>query len=146
MKKLFFIAFTFLLSLPMYQCKKHDKDLPDPQPSKEELIAGKSSKSYKVTKDIVNGKDETSNQEPCSLDDIITINVNHTYQTTEGATKCNPSDDDVVDSGTWKLNQKQDSIYVDDIACFINSLSAKEMIITTLNEDGEIEQLTMTAQ
>jgi hypothetical protein len=146
MKKIFFIASAFLISLSMYQCKKHDKDLPDPQPSKEEMIAGKTSKSYKITKDIINGKDETAKQESCSLDDIITINANHTYQTTEGATKCNANDDDLVESGTWKLNQKQDSILVDDIACFINSINTKEIVITSINEDGNLEQLTMTAQ
>jgi hypothetical protein len=145
MKKRTVIAFTFLLSLSLYQCKKDDGHLPNPIPSREEMIAGKSSKSYKLTKEIINGQDVTNEQDPCELDDIIVFKTNHTWENHSGATKCDPNESDLLDSGIWELNKTKDSIIIDSVPCYINSISTKGFTITTV-EDGDVEQLTLTAQ
>lgn len=144
MKKRTVIAITILLSLSMYQCKKDDGNLPNPL-SREEMIAGKSSKSYKLTKQIFNGVDVTNDQDPCDRDDILKFKTNHTWEDHSGAIKCDPNDPDLIDSGEWHLNKTQDSIYLDSTACYINSISTKAFTITVVG-DGDVEQLTLTAQ
>jgi hypothetical protein len=40
----------------------------------------------------------------CSKDDIYKFNASGSYAFEEGATKCNPNDPTVWESGTWKFN------------------------------------------
>ena len=45
--------------------------------------------------------------EACELDDIFTFFADGTYTFTEGPTKCDPFDPDLIDSGTWSFQNDQ---------------------------------------
>jgi len=50
----------------------------------------------------------------CSKDDIITFKSNGTYVNEEGPSKCDPSDPDVIDTGTWTFNSDESKIVIND--------------------------------
>ena len=45
--------------------------------------------------------DQTSTISPCDLDDIALFNANGSYEQNEGATKCSPTDPQIIETGTW---------------------------------------------
>jgi hypothetical protein len=45
--------------------------------------------------------------EVCELDDVFTFLADGTYTLTEGQTKCDPFDPDLIDSGTWSFQNDQ---------------------------------------
>lgn len=63
---------------------------------------------WRMTNFYVNGIDVTSTYyTACELDNILTFNTDYTYVEDEGATKCNASDPQIVDSGTWGFGNNQ---------------------------------------
>ena len=76
----------------------------DDDPSVADQIEG----TWKVTsvfiKQGTNPEVETTSSiEACDLDNLTVYSSDNTYQVTEGTDKCDPSDPDIVESGTWSL-------------------------------------------
>jgi hypothetical protein len=104
MQKLKYFAFALLISGTIFSCKK---DSGDSAPSKTDLLA-------KASWKVINAEADTLGTgvyfsllpylDNCEKDDITTYKADHTYQVTEGASKCNASDPDVFDSGTWQFS------------------------------------------
>ena len=90
-------------------CKKDDA--PIKTKTKSEMISSTSGKSWKLVTSTMSlekdGKTETENMledyEPCDLDDLYILFADKKYEEKEGATKCDPSDNDLIGSGTWEL-------------------------------------------
>lgn len=56
--------------------------------------------------------DVLSTLQPCELDDIYRFNSNKTYTVEEGATKCNSSDPQIKESGSWRFNAAETKLYL----------------------------------
>lgn len=56
--------------------------------------------------------DVLSTLQPCELDDIYRFNSNKTYTIEEGATKCNASDPQIKESGSWRFNAAETKLYL----------------------------------
>jgi hypothetical protein len=67
-----------------------------------DLNAGNFVGSYKITSELFNGVEihNTTNYDPCELDDLLIFNTNGTYNYSDAGTVCSPSGDD---SGVWSL-------------------------------------------
>jgi hypothetical protein len=117
MKKIFYVCSAVVAIAVLTECKKKKDDTVAPAVTytKTEMVAGTSttgSKSWKITKETWGGSDITSSISACDLDDIIKFYRSGVYVELEGATKCNSTDPDTVDSGTWAFNAAQDSIFI----------------------------------
>ena len=56
--------------------------------------------------------DVLSTLQPCELDDIYRFNSNKTYTIEEGVTKCNSSDPQIKESGSWRFNAAETKLYL----------------------------------
>lgn len=56
--------------------------------------------------------DVLSTLQPCELDDIYRFNSNKAYTIEEGATKCNSSDPQIKESGSWRFNAAETKLYL----------------------------------
>ncbi|MES2731155.1 MAG: lipocalin family protein [Bacteroidota bacterium] len=97
-----FVLFILLtcLALP-FGCKKNE----DSQPDKTVLLAGTTSKKWKLTAATatvgINIDIYNTYLPPCKQDDIFTFSTDNKYETTEGGTSCSPA---TTDKGTWTFN------------------------------------------
>ena len=66
----------------------------------------------------------------CSRDDEYKFATNGTYQLTEGATKCNPSDPDLLFTGFWQFLQNEAILKMDNIQYMVNRLDNTTMILS----------------
>jgi len=98
---------VLILSLVIISCGEDD---PEPLPSEVQavLLAGErgSSKNWKLTGITVKeGTDpeESFGFDDCFLDNIYTFKNNDSqdYEATEGATKCDSIDPNIIEAGTW---------------------------------------------
>ena len=93
--------------------------------------------------------------DPCDSDDEITFTENGTFQETEGETKCDPNNPDLIDFGTWAFSNDETTLlltYNDDVETqpvSIVSLTATQMKLTATEEDGNetyISKVTFSAK
>jgi hypothetical protein len=69
------------------------------------FLAGHGCKKWNVTKYFIAGVDYTNILfQECSLDNIQIFSLDEQYLEIEGATKCNPSDPYIYDSGTFEFS------------------------------------------
>ena len=99
------LAFITLVSA----CKKDDA--PVKPKTKTEMISSTSGKKWKLTVStmsytaggVTEIEDMLEGSEASELDNIVILFADKKYEEREGATKCDPSDSDLIDSGTWDL-------------------------------------------
>lgn len=134
-----------VIVLGLAQCKitGSDDPAPDPNISKTELLAGKSSKAWVLTSSKIDG-DEVINQAlPCSRDDNMVYRTAKTYEWNEGGSKCNAKDPQVYDTGTWEFNTGETEIIINkELRYTIVKLTANTLQISLKNIFGETEELT----
>jgi len=87
--------------------------------TKTELMAGTSSKSWKITKgEASNGGlkiDVLATQQACVTDNVLTFNSSGTYDIKEGATKCNASDPELMLTANWTFMENETKFKIDRI-------------------------------
>ncbi|MDX5346857.1 MAG: lipocalin family protein, partial [Hymenobacteraceae bacterium] len=94
-----------------------DKKVVPDKTRSELLTAG----SWKITAETINpaydydgdGTTETdlhALKDPCNQDDIIVFKADNTFSIEEGATKCDPTDDQIILSGTWAFVNNENAI------------------------------------
>lgn len=91
------LAVILLMSVVVFSCKK-DKDDPEEEPTRKELITNK----WKIT-DVRTGGTSILLLVPtlsCITDNIVTFKSNETFTMEEGANVCSPA---FEGSGTWSL-------------------------------------------
>jgi len=97
-KNLSAISLLLFLILISWSCKKPD---PTPVGINSELI----SKTWKLTDITVNGVTSFSTLPSCTTDDLFIYTKAGKYTHDEGATKCDSSDPQIVETATWSLQQ-----------------------------------------
>jgi hypothetical protein len=107
------LAFVTLFSA----CKKDDA--PAKPKTKAEMISNTSGKKWKLVASTmsitINGITQTEDMledyEACELDNLSILFADKKYEEREGATKCDPTDSDLIGNGTWDL-RKNDTEFV----------------------------------
>lgn len=99
------ITLLFLTLLALTSCKKSTNT----GPSRSELIAGSTSKTWQITaltsKDAAGAeRNDLAAQAACKRDDILIFFPDKRLEGREGATKCNATDPDLVQAGNWSLS------------------------------------------
>jgi hypothetical protein len=89
---------ALVLITQIIACKKDN-----PQPSKTDLL----SKSWKTTSIISNGQEVFTSFSSCQKDDLFILTKDGKYSYDEGSTKCNSSDPQVIEMGTWVFQENQ---------------------------------------
>lgn len=86
----------------------------EPKPiTYSQLLTGTEKKAWRMVSVIINDAGQSSgvipvsdlNILPCIADDLCTFYANpeHTFEASEGATKCDPKDPDIYVTDTWSL-------------------------------------------
>lgn len=118
MKKAFI---ALLMGVTIISCSKDDDD--DSSSGSSLTNTQKISRTWKATS--MTGEVMYNNQsyysedlfvyfDDCDKDDLIIVASDGTYQETEGATKCDPNDPDVIGSGTWAFINNDSKIVLSD--------------------------------
>lgn len=72
--------------------------------------------------------------EACDKDDYYVFNANGTYESNEGATKCDP-DDPQTDSGTWSFVENETKINMDGDIATIEELTKNRFRVSMYDAD-----------
>lgn len=72
----------------------------------------------------------------CEKDDQILFKIDQSYILSEGLTKCNPSDPDIMDIATWKFLENETKIDMDGAVTTIDRLDAIQFIISASTTSG----------
>jgi hypothetical protein len=128
MKKLAYqiLSTSFLLIVFFSACKK-DKD----NDGEEQLTQG----TWKVIKYEEKAgsapyEETTSDYELCELDNIWKFTTDGNYEVTEGVSKCNISDPDVYQAGTWSLNSSNTVLTFDGFPFTVETLNSTTLIVS----------------
>ncbi|MBV4357076.1 lipocalin family protein [Pinibacter aurantiacus] len=114
-------AAMFILSVAvMAGCKKDDNK--NSSKSKTELLTSGSWKQTSIyfTPAVDWDLDGHTENEvinlypPCSKDDLLTFKTNGTAVSDEGASKCDPSDPQVIETTNWKFSDNETKIMIGD--------------------------------
>jgi hypothetical protein len=146
--RLSYLSIALMAVLTFSACKKDD---PAP-PTKTELI----SRNWKIT--AMTGTfpplptaDLYAQLQACEKDNILKMSSNGTYTLDEGATKCAPTDPQIVETGSWSFSNNETKITVMSETFDIVSLSATTLVLKQdVAAGGGIPagtiNLTLTAQ
>ncbi|MCF8238393.1 MAG: lipocalin family protein [Saprospiraceae bacterium] len=125
------------ISLTMGACKKDD----DTQSTSDILIEGK----WDLTAATINPgveifpgivvNDLLIDEEPCDADDLTIFNADGSSAGDEGATKCDPSDPQNYNNGTWSLSSDEKTLTISIegtlIAFIVKSASSSKLVLET---------------
>jgi len=137
-----------LLLFAFVGCKK-DSASPSSNSSKTSIITSKSWRvtNLKVSLGSVVLLDQLQGMPACELDNVIKFATAGTYSVEEGATKCDPSDPNIVDNGTWKLESNETKFNLDGEQLDVVEISSNIIKLkTTVTENGITATLDMTLQ
>jgi predicted HNH restriction endonuclease len=146
MKKLILSAFAIVVVLS--SCSKSDDNTPsEPAPSNTQLTRTEiiTSKNWKLTANTLNGQDRFSIKKDCVKDDIFQFKTDGSYIRDEGATKCDPSDPQIIISSTWKFLDNETKLELDGSTTNIKEMTSTKIIFENSN-NGNVELNTFTAQ
>ncbi|WP_259016514.1 hypothetical protein [Emticicia fluvialis] len=136
--KLHKIVFVLVLGmLAIWSCKDKKETV---LKSRTELMAGASSKSWKITKAeasiTTDAKiDLVSTQQACITDNLLVFAVNGTYELREGASKCNAADPDLILSSNWSFTDNETKFKIDRIVFLGVELKDTVFEIVDLSEN-----------
>jgi hypothetical protein len=111
----------------MFSCKKKND-----QKSKMTLLTQKPWVYAKFEEKINTGvwTDDYPNWLSCEKDDQIIFRTNNTYEENEGATKCDPSDPQIISSGAWAFTNNETKITV-NVEVTIDQLDENTLIVSS---------------
>lgn len=149
MKKINWFLIVFLACLPFVITSCSDDDDEEVTPA----IVG----TWSLTRidDSSNSQNPTTTAETgraCTFDDIFTFNVDNTFTFTEGASKCNESDPDEFQAGTWASSGNSFTIditsapngYFDVGASVSVTVSGNSLVLSQTLSGGGTYALTLT--
>jgi hypothetical protein len=103
------------ITLVLSSCSKDEEETVAPAPTKKQMLSGNNwvIKAYTVEPaiDIDQNGTQENNLLPylqaCNLDDFIDLNEDNSYTAEEGASKCDPNDPQVYETGDWSFNSDE---------------------------------------
>jgi hypothetical protein len=135
MKK--YLITALITTLAFSSCKKDDNNNnnnPSPAQTKTELISAKKWTPAAIT---IDGSDAWGLVDDCSKDDFTLYKADGTYIEDDGATKCDPADDQQYIS-TWKFIENETKIVTDSDTAKITELTATKLVLTVSAQGATI--------
>ena len=135
------LPFLLLVLFAANSCKKKND-----QKSKTQLITEKDWRVSEFRTKIspaTNWTDELAGEPACNLDDRYVFKTNNDYEYNEGPTKCNSSDPQVIDNGTWALIDSETKFSIDGQIFTIVELSSNKL---SLDYSMTVSGVTYSAQ
>jgi hypothetical protein len=137
------IIFSLVLITTLISCQKEN----EPE-SKTSILTEKAWKFVKIESKTNNGPwfDEVQLMQSCEKDNEVLFKANHSYLLSEGATKCNPLDPDILDEARWSFLENETKIDMDGAILFIEKLNHSQFIISaseTIGADTFYERYTL---
>lgn len=125
----------FLFTIITFNSCKKNSD----QKSKTELLTQKDwvMSKYELKSGGSVWIDETQYWQDFSKDDHFVFRTNNTVEQNEGATKCDASDPQIVDTGSWAFSDNETKITWFGKTSTIDQLNETTLIITTTDNSGE---------
>jgi Lipocalin-like domain len=128
-----------LLLSGLSSCKKSATEK-----SKAELLTQSAWKIVKEEEKVGNGAwvNNTLNSPACDKDNNFIFKSNATFEFNEGAVKCNPADNQIIDTGKWSLENNNTLLRIiytgntipDDIS--IEQLGENTLILLSSDDNG----------
>jgi hypothetical protein len=131
MKKnnLFLLCLGALITI-LVSCKAEGEPQPATIIGKWKQIAGVYSPAF------FSETDYFSDDAACAKDDIYEFKANNTFEITEGATKCNPANPQIISSGAYSISSDSKTLTWDGDTYNIVELSASTLKITNAFTNG----------
>jgi hypothetical protein len=128
-KTIYLLGIILMSSVMLNSCKKKSDDDSTPTPAKSELIVGTWVMSAMTIDPPIDFfgtpiSDLYALFDACEKDDEYTMNKDKSYVFTSGTLKCDPSEPDIQDEGTWSLN-------------------ADNTVLTTISSSGGTDQVNV---
>lgn len=119
----------------------------DPE-SRTSILTEKAWKFVKIESKTNNGPwlDEVQYQPACVKDNEMLFKANLSYVLSEGATKCDPFDPDIMEEARWSFLENETKIDIDGAILFIEKLNDSQFIISaseTIGNDTFYERYTL---
>lgn len=143
------LIFSIVIATIVFSCKENSSV--NPTPTKKELFAGTSSKTWKSIKaEAANTTglkiDLVGTQPPCYVDNLLILSSNGTFEITEGATKCNPSDPSSILKSNWSLSSDEKYLIADKIVFAGFAFTNPQFEILELTESKFVGKTTLKAR
>jgi hypothetical protein len=119
------LSVLVLICASFSSCKKDKKDKNELLTEKTWIVVKQEAKT-----DPGDWQDDTNSYDACELDNITRFLADGSYQITEGATKCDPSDPDTYEAGVWTLNSAGTQLTMDGIPFTVERLDNSALIVT----------------
>lgn len=149
MKKITLLFLAFSMAALISSCKKDDDNTSTPSTGGGSTAATKTemltAKNWKITAGTLGGQDIFSSSDECDKDDLHIFKTDGTYVNDEGATKCDPTDDQIIVTSTWKLIDNETKIEFDGETGTIKELTSTKMVLEA-DFNGTPAVTTFTAQ
>ncbi len=136
------LASMILLTVFVYSCK--DDDSPNPKKAAGNSLEGT---SWILTAALINPpidifgvivSDFTDLMDPCEKDNIFKFLANNQYNIVEGASKCDPSDPDLYDQGTWSLSADGKTMIIDGDTTTVQTYNNTDLILSETWYDEDL--------
>lgn len=132
--------FAIAASLSLTSCDKDDDDDEEPAPTRSELLVSQQWSLIAFNVEPALDWDQDGTQEnnlipyvgACTLDDFWLFQANGNYTSEEGASKCNPNDPQIIESGQWLWNSDQTRLILNansqTFEATVTSITASQLI------------------
>ena len=125
MKKIIMIALIGAIAVVSFQsCKKDDSGS-----SSSGSVEG-SWIQVGATSDGVNTWNDPDEWDDCEKDDVTTFKSDGKYEVDEGATKCDPADPQINESGTWSLSADKKTLTLGSFAFDVVTLTSTDLKVS----------------
>lgn len=134
MKKITILFLALSMAFTVTSCNKDDDDNSTPSNNnpggsnltKTEMLTAK---KWKMTALTVDGQDFYALMDDCDKDDTHEFKTDGSYTYDEGATKCDPMDDQIISQSTWKFTDNETKIEYDGEEATITELTETKMVL-----------------
>ncbi|MFT6880719.1 MAG: hypothetical protein ACI8UX_000898 [Psychromonas sp.] len=142
------IPFLFLFAL-VTSCKKEPEVVIE-EKTPLELFTNNSSKSWRLKEGIAkqNGLEVNiiASQNPCITDNLIKLYSDFSYEFTEGVTKCDPNNPDLILKAEWSLGSEGKSITIDKFIFLSYSVDNPTFYLSEITETTFTGTTNLTIQ
>jgi hypothetical protein len=133
------MLFVFLISSMLFtSCfdKEEDETV---APSWESFIAGSSQKAWVMTANTTNGENSLSELAACELDNEYVFYKSGQLEVTEGDSKCDESNEDLISTHSWTVSEESRQLFWDEEIYEVESISTTEMVLVFKGPDFEVK-------
>lgn len=124
------LLFVAVSLIAVSACKKEDDKTTTPTPgptlTKTQMLTAK---NWKLTGATSGGVDYYPIIDPCDKDDLFIFKTDGTSIVDAGATKCDPTDPQIISTGTWTFIDNETKIYFDGDTGTLAELTSTKMVV-----------------